>query len=783
MREGAADLYRLLAENATDLVSTHRSDGTFDYATPSWLEYLGLSPVGVLPGDFCHPDDVELLTTNHRLAFNSNNPLTTLWRCRHKDGSYGWLETKARAVRDDQNARATMLICTTRDVTERRRLQEEFEMLHEIVLAVTSAPSLDVAIQIALRQLCETTGWSYGEVWFPTADGSAIARSPVWYQRADTDAASLAAVSVGLMLLPDEEAPGRAWTSGKIVRDQNSPRAMRHDLVRVAGFETEVAIPVTSDGLVVAVLHFMMPTSAAADPARIAFVSVVCAQLGAVIARNRIDQVRAEERQFLSALLDSLSEGIIACDADGRLTVINRATREQQGLLDFAAEATSARGPRRPELLHVNGHKLSEDEWPIMRVMSGAEVRDMEFVVETGPGHRRTLSANGRLIVDDDGRHLGAVVATRDVTDRNRAREALEKSEARFRAASDGGLDMFFIFEAVRDTDDRIVDFIYADVNARATATLGKRRDDLLGRRLSHVYPNTVKSGYLAKFIDVALTRVPLEEEIEMSVPGFDGRWAWNQVVPLGDGVAVTSRDITHRKELERMKDEFLSVVSHELRTPLTSIRGALGLVSSGRLAQAPAKAQRMMDLAVDNADRLIRLINDILDVERINAGKISIVRDWCDGADLARSVVDTLRPVAERAGVELTMSGEQLRIFADADRVTQTLTNLLGNAIKFSPRGSRVETTAHLYRGTALFEVRDYGRGIPVHKLETIFDRFAQVDASDAREKGGTGLGLAICRGIVRQHGGRIWAELPDGGGSLFRFTIPLSAQHQVVA
>jgi signal transduction histidine kinase len=426
---------------------------------------------------------------------------------------------------------------------------------------------------------------------------------------------------------------------------------------------------------------------------------------------------------------------------------------------------------------------MGPDELPIVRVMSGAEVRDLEFMVETGPGHRRTLSANGRLIVDDDGRHLGAVVATRDVTDRNRAREALERSEARFRAASDGGLDMFMIFEAVRDGDDRIVDFVYADVNARATATLGRKRDDLIGHRLSHVYPHTVKSGYLAKFIDVALTRVPLEEEIEMQMPGFEGRWAWNQVVPLGDGVAVTSRDITHRKELERMKDEFLSVVSHELRTPLTSIRGALGLISSGRLAQAPAKAQRMMDLAVDNADRLIRLINDILDVERINAGKISIVRDWCDGADLARRVVETLRPVAERAGVELTIAGDQLRIFADADRVTQTLTNLLGNAIKFSPRGSRVETTAHIYRGTALFEVRDYGRGIPPHKLETIFDRFAQVDASDAREKGGTGLGLAICRGIVRQHGGRIWAELPDGGGSLFRFTIPLSTPQQVVA
>jgi signal transduction histidine kinase len=207
-------------------------------------------------------------------------------------------------------------------------------------------------------------------------------------------------------------------------------------------------------------------------------------------------------------------------------------------------------------------------------------------------------------------------------------------------------------------------------------------------------------------------------------------------------------------------------------------------LLASGRLVKEPTKAHRMIELAVDNTDRLIRLVNDILDVERIDAGSISIQREWCDGAELARAVAESLRPVAERAGVEVMVVGDETPIFADADRITQTLTNLVANAIKFSPYGARVDVVTSIQRGegAAQFDVRDRGRGVPAHKLETIFDRFQQVDASDAREKGGAGLGLAICRGIVRQHGGRIWATVPEGGGSLFSFTIPLPSTPQSI-
>ena len=242
-----------------------------------------------------------------------------------------------------------------------------------------------------------------------------------------------------------------------------------------------------------------------------------------------------------------------------------------------------------------------------------------------------------------------------------------------------------------------------------------------------------------------------------------------------GDRTQIIARDISSRKELERLKGEFVSVVSHELRTPLTSIRGALGLLASGRLGDAKEKSQRMLDLAVTNTDRLIRLINDILDVERIEAGSIAMERVWCEGVEASRQVAEVLRPVAERAGIELRVIGEETPVWADADRLTQTLTNLVGNAIKFSPSGSAIEVRVTSERSVVRFEVRDRGRGIPADKLESIFERFQQVDASDARDKGGSGLGLAISRSIVQQHGGDIWVESTMGVGSAFCFTIPI--------
>jgi PAS domain S-box-containing protein len=283
-------------------------------------------------------------------------------------------------------------------------------------------------------------------------------------------------------------------------------------------------------------------------------------------------------------------------------------------------------------------------------------------------------------------------------------------------------------------------------------------------------------------------------------------------------------QDISERYKIDQMKRDFVSTVSHELRTPLTSMRGALGILATGVLHNKPQKAQHMTQVALDNTDRLIRLVNQILDLNRLESGYVSLVMEPCQVDDLLKTAVQGLAPMAEAAHITIMTCSIRATVQANADAIIQTLTNLLSNAIKFSNAGSRVwleakpwkigvedinpaidNTVSHpliwqlsavepqLSVGSAdtslpvshsptspppssalLFSVRDQGCGIPEDKLDLIFEPFQQVDASDSRNTGGSGLGLAISKTIVEKHGGTLWVESTLNLGSTFYFTLP---------
>jgi len=272
----------------------------------------------------------------------------------------------------------------------------------------------------------------------------------------------------------------------------------------------------------------------------------------------------------------------------------------------------------------------------------------------------------------------------------------------------------------------------------------------------------------------VARPQIEMPSETDPDNPSDTGR---GETKPAGKavGVVVAFTDTTERRALDRMKDEFISTVSHELRTPLTSLRAALGLITGGSLNSRPEKLRQMLDIATGNTDRLVRLVNDILELERIGSGKAELHYTMCSADDLFRRAAALQQTEASKAQLRITFNSQGVNIWADPDRVLQTLTNLISNAIKFSPPGTEIQLRARRADANeAEIQVRDQGRGIPGDKLESIFERFHQVDASDSRTMGGTGLGLAICRSIVAQHGGRIWADSIVGKGSTFHFTLP---------
>ncbi len=252
----------------------------------------------------------------------------------------------------------------------------------------------------------------------------------------------------------------------------------------------------------------------------------------------------------------------------------------------------------------------------------------------------------------------------------------------------------------------------------------------------------------------------------------------------------LLNADLDRRQAVERLKDEFIGIVSHELRTPLTSMRGALGLLAMGIFDDEPEQMKRTIEIAEIETERLVRLVNNILDLEKLAAHGNRVDREWCDALEIVRRSIEVMSSLAAAAQVTIEVDCPAVQIWVAPDRLLQIFTNLLDNAIKFSPPGSTVSICATLGDATPpqvvrvgaarrptpqiQFAIADRGRGIPEDKLETIFHRFQQVDASDARDRGGTGLGLAICKSIALQHQGRIWVESRWGYGSTFFLMLP---------
>ncbi|MCW8915698.1 MAG: CHASE domain-containing protein [Magnetovibrio sp.] len=239
-------------------------------------------------------------------------------------------------------------------------------------------------------------------------------------------------------------------------------------------------------------------------------------------------------------------------------------------------------------------------------------------------------------------------------------------------------------------------------------------------------------------------------------------------------------RDITERKENDRIKREFISTVSHELRTPLTSIKGALGLLMAGVSGDLPKRMQEMLNIAHNNCDRLVRLINDILDIEKIAAGKMEFRMETLDLVEVLRQALDANKAYGENLNISMKLDScpDEALILGDHDRLQQVMANLLSNAAKFSPSGGEVLIRCIRTGGGAnsgyRVEVIDHGSGIPDEFRDQLFKRFAQVDTSDIRQKGGTGLGLSICRAIIDYHKGEIDFISKAGEGSTFFFEVP---------
>ena len=346
-----------------------------------------------------------------------------------------------------------------------------------------------------------------------------------------------------------------------------------------------------------------------------------------------------------------------------------------------------------------------------------------------------------------------------------------------FASTSDGFL--------VVDLGGRIVGF-----NRQGGELLGVVPDEVVGRSFQHLVevlgPAVAwEEGDGQALLAMVDSGRPAAAAGDLELRAPEPRTLGWRAAPMRDllgatvGVTFTLNDVTRQREIDRMKTEFVSTVSHELRTPLTSIKGSLHLLLSDPALQLDATQRQLVDISVKNTDRLIRLITNILDISKIEAGHIQLELGMHRVEEFVSAAVDGIAAFAESRSIAIAVevAGDLPQVRVDVDRMVQVVTNLLSNAIKFSPPGSTVTVTATRAGRQLVVRVTDRGRGIAAEDMGKLFKKFQQLDGSNVRSVGGTGLGLAICRGIVEEHGGTIGVESQLGQGATFTVTVPLPA------
>lgn len=657
---------------------------------------------------------------------------------------------------------------------EVQRLGKEKQLLQNLFPAMVQAASVEAALGIVLEQVCQTTGWKVGEAWVPSDRGQTL-DCLVWYSNPQEIARleMFRKATLETQFRAEEGLPGRVWSRAKSewlqdVSCLQSSRFHRHTLAHQAGLKAALGIPIQNQtqDQVVAVLVFFMNAPRAEDQGLVNLLQSIALQLGNVLAQKQTEAALRDAEVRYRSIFEHAIEGIFQTSKAGNYIAVNPALAKMYGF-DSCEELIESLGDisqqlyvqpeRRQEFEH-----LMEEEGSVYQFESQVYRKDGQII---------WISETARSVKDEAGNLMYYEGMVDNITKRKQAEESLRKSEAKNRAL------LNIIPDAILRLNDQgyCLDFI-----PEVGESIGFKElnlETIVGQHIAHFLPDEAVI-YLQEHLNQPLEKgkVSVFEYQDVNHQGAQD-YEVRVVVSDLEEVLVIIRNITDRKKMERLKNEFVSMVSHELRTPLTSVKGSLGLIMGGAVGEVSPQIKSLIDIALKNSERLILIINDILDIEKIESGKMDFKMQSLNLSELVQQAILSNQGYAEKFNISYILEQDlpDIRIHGDSDRLNQVLTNLLSNAAKFSPPEAIVSIFIETPKPDWVrVAVQDRGPGVPEAFRSKIFQKFAQADSSDTRKKGGTGLGLSISKAIVERHQGKIGFSCPEAGGTIFYFDLP---------
>ncbi len=620
--------------------------------------------------------------------------------------------------------------------------EERFDRLTRIAQHILQVPITLVSLLDAERQ------------WFKSRQGLNAPETP-----REISFCGHAILGTGTMIVPDAMADAR-FADNPLVIEEPKIRFYAGAPLRL------------SNGLALGTLCGIDYKPRQVSPEQLAALQDLAQCVIAEIEQNQhqksmIDLLLVQARYV--SIIESSANAVISTTMDGSITSWNPASER---LFGYSAEEVMGQSVQKI----LARDQISEEKAHLERLRRGEHIAPFESTYLTKEGRSVAVAVHYSPILDSQDIVIGVSQIMDDISQKKQTEAALEKSTQLVHSIVGTVVDGIITI----NEQGTILSF-----NTAAERLFGYHAQEIIGTNVKQLMPEPYASahdGYLSRYLTTHKSRIIGIGREVIGLRKDDSTFPMDLAVSEMRHVDQTLfvgivRDITDRKQMERMKSEFVSTVSHELRTPLTSIRGALGLIM-GRFAEAlPNTIRLLLEVANRNAERLTLLINDLLDLEKIESAQFSIRFQKLDLVTLTRQAIMAHEGYGQQhtVGIRLTETLESAEIQGDENRLLQVLANLLSNAIKYSKSSEYVDVTVQKHDHSFRVRVRDFGAGIPSGFRDRMFQRFSQADSSDTRKKGGTGLGLSIAKSIIERHGGTLDFTSEEGVGTEFFFDLPM--------